>query len=113
MKKLAMLCCAILLFSTTVFAARTENYIENKDITQDLLLENAAVYNEDDNSILLCPEKTWSNGKAKYPFEVCEDFTVSFEYMIGGGTSADGIILAFFAEKDSITKDGEYLNFEG
>ena len=114
MKKIIVLCCAfLLLLCTTAFALQPENYIENMDITKDLLLENDAKYNKEDNSILLCPAKTWSNGKAKYPFEVCEDFTVSFEYKIGGGTSADGIIFAFFAEKDSITKDGGYLNFEG
>ena len=114
MKRIILLCCVLsVLFCSTVFAAETVNYIENKDITQDLLLENDAVYDKDTNTILLCPASTWSNGKAKYPFEVCEDFTVSFEYMIGGGSSADGIMLAFFAEKDSITIDGGYLNFEG
>ena len=97
----------------TVIAEQTENFIENKDITKDLILENSAVYNESDNSILLCPNQTWSSGKAKYPYEISEDFTISFEYKIGGGTSADGIVLAFFAEKDSITIDGGYMNFEG
>ena len=111
---LCFLCCTLfMMLCSTAFAAQTENYIENKDITKDLLLENQATYDAETNTILLCPNRTWSSGKAKYPFEVCEDFTVTFEYMIGGGTSADGIILAFFAEKDSITIDGGYLNFEG
>ncbi len=114
MKKNLVLCCAfLLLFCTTVFNVQAEDYLKNKDITKDLVLENDAKYDAENNTILLCPAETWSNGKAKYPFEICEDFTVSFEYMIGGGSSADGIMLAFFAEKDSITKDGGYMNFEG
>jgi len=97
----------------SVFANTTESYISSKDITKDLITENKAVYDEATNTILLCPKDTWSSGKAKYPFEVCEDFNVSFDYMIGGGSSADGIMLAFFAEEDSITKDGEHMNFDG
>jgi len=99
--------------SINAFAAQSEDYLKNKDITKDLLLENSATYDEDTNTILLCPAETWSNGKAKYPFEVCEDFSVVFDYKIGGGSSADGIMLAFFAEKDSVTQDGGYLNFDG
>lgn len=114
MKKLIALFLSLLMLSNVnIFAESIENYIDNKDITKDLILENSAVYDEANNTILLCPKQTWSNGKAKYPFEVCEDFTISFEYMIGGGSSADGIMLAFFAQKDSITKDGGYLNFDG
>lgn len=100
-------------FSVSASANTTENYINHKDITKDLITENSATYDEETNTILLCPKKTWSSGKAKYPFEVREDFTVSFEYMIGGGSSADGIMLAFYAQKDSITSDGEYMNFDG
>lgn len=114
MKKFAaLLLVFLLIFSINISANNTENYIEERDITKDLLLENSARYDESTNTILLCPNRTWSNGKAKYPFEVCEDFTVSFDYMIGGGTSADGIILAFFAQKDTVVVDGGYLNFNG
>lgn len=114
MKKiLSLIIISIFLLSTVAIASQSENAIENKDITKDLVLENSAIYNERDNSILLCPNQTWSSGKAKYPYEISEDFTISFEYRIGGGTSADGIVLAFFAEKDSITIDGGYMNFEG
>ena len=112
-KVLSVILISIFLFATVAFAGQSENVVENKDITKDLILENSAVYNEKDNSILLCPNQTWSSGKAKYPYEISEDFTISFEYKIGGGTSADGIVLAFFAEEDSITIDGGYMNFEG
>ncbi len=114
MKKiLSIIFASLMTLGFTAFADKSENYLENRDITKDLVLENSASFDEESNTILLCPKNTWSSGKAKYPFEVCEDFTVSFEYMIGGGTSADGIMLAFFAQKDSITKDGEFMNFEG
>ena len=97
MKKiLSLILITVFLLSTAVIAAETDNYLENRDITKDLVLENSAIYNEKDNSILLCPNKTWSSGKAKYPYEICEDFTISFDYKIGGGTSADG---AFFGNK--------------
>lgn len=112
-KLLSLILITLLILSTSAFAVETTNYIENKDITKDLILENSAVYNEKDNSILLCPNKTWSSGKAKYPYEISEDFTITFDYKIGGGTSADGIVLAFFAEKNSITTDGGFMNFEG
>ncbi len=113
MKKLAFLIpLLILAFSLTVFAA-SENNLEAKDITKDLILENSASYDESTNTILLCPAQDWSNGKAKYPFEVSKDFTVTFDYKIGGGTGADGMVLAFFAAKDSVTIDGGFMNFEG
>lgn len=116
MKKLFTAILAACIFITGVCTAAAnseENFLQNIDITKNLILENSAVYIEEDNSILLCPDIYWSSGKAKYPFEVCENFTVNFDYMIGGGSSADGIMLAFFAQRDSITSDGEYMNFDG
>ncbi len=112
MRKFIVLLLSLMLMNNLVVSAQ-ENYLENKDITADLILENSASYDERTNEIVLCPNVTWSNGKAKYPFEMTEDFTLTFEYSIGGGTSADGIMLAFFAQKDSVVMDGGYMNFEG
>ena len=112
MRKIFALILALsMIFSFRAFAFDTPE--ELKDITSQLKTEGDAVYDSNTNTILLCPNQTWSNGKAKFPFEISEDFKLSFEYKIGGGTSADGIVVAFFAEKDSVVKDGGFLNFEG
>lgn len=113
-KKLAGLLSAIMMITAVnAFAAEEIVDIVNDDITARLVLEGDAAHDSEEDAILLCPAKTWSSGKAKYPFEVLENFSVSFDYKIGGGSSADGIVLAFFAQKDSVVKDGEYMNFEG
>lgn len=113
MKKVFAFCLVICLTLGFVTFAAANDEGNLKDITTQLTLEGAAVLDKNTNTILLCPKKTWSNGKAKCPFEITEDFTLSFDYKIGGGTSADGIMVAFFAEENSIVKDGGYLNFEG
>ncbi len=115
MKKglICLLSAVMLLVGAHALAVEETVEIVNDDITDRLVLEGDAVYDSEEDAILLCPAKTWSNGKAKYPFEVLEDFTVTFDYKIGGGSSADGIMLAFFAQKDSVVKDGQYMNFEG
>ena len=113
MKKIIILILCLFSLSCITANAGDEENFSDRDITKDLILENEAIFDEENNTVLLCPKETYTSGKAKYPFEVSEDFTVSFEYMIGGGSSADGIMLAFFAQKDSITKDGEYMNFDG
>ena len=114
MKKiLALLLIFILAFTSAAFAESGFISIDGEDITDKLILEGDAEYDKDEGAILLCPAETWSNGKAKYPYEVLKNFSVSFDYKIGGGTSADGIVLAFYAQKDSVVKDGGYMNFEG
>lgn len=113
-KKILTIFLAIIMILCTVpvFAADQEVY-KDVDITDQLILEGSAYYDKTEDAIMLCPAKTWSNGKAKYPFEVLEDFQVKFDYKIGGGKGADGIILAFYAQKDSVTQNGGYLNFNG
>lgn len=108
--------CLVLITATSclsVSAETIEKTMVSYDVTDELILEGDAKYDEEEEAILLCPAETWSNGKAKYPFEVPENFTLKFDYMIGGGSSADGIILAFFADNDAVVNEGQYLNFEG
>ena len=110
-KVLLFLVTMVMVINSSMLIACAEKKVD--DITKELITEGSAIYDEKTNSILLCPAQVWSNGKAKCPFEIKEDFKLSFDYKIGGGTSADGIMVAFFAEENSIVKDGGFLNFEG
>jgi hypothetical protein len=82
------------------------------DITRMLVLGGMAVYNED-NSILLCPAVNWGSGTALFPHELPDNFMISYDFKIGGGTGADGIVCAFFAPLRTDTAAGGDLNFRG
>ncbi len=103
---------SILSFFTSAFASGFSSYDNGKDITAELILEKSAVYIEEDNSIFLCPKNSYALGNAVFPFEIDKNFSLSFDYKIGGGSSADGIAFNFFANKVS-TSTGGYIGIDG
>ena len=103
---------SILSSFTTSFASGFSSYGDGRDITKELTLEKRAVYIEAENAIFLCPAASYVMGNAIFPFKTEKNFSVSFDYKIGGGSSADGISFNFFADKVS-TSDGGYIGMDG
>jgi hypothetical protein len=87
------------------------NRVGTNDITGKLILGGEAKYNLDDNSILLCPAETWSSGNALYANMLPDNFSVEYEFKIGGGSGADGLVCAFFADSNISSANGGLLNF--
>ena len=114
MKKIIsfLIAVSMLISFTTAFASGFSSYGDGRDITKELTLEKSAVYIEDENAIFLCPAKSYVIGNAVFPFETEKNFSVSFDYKIGGGSSADGLSFNFFANKVS-TSDGGYIGMDG
>ncbi|MDR1703654.1 MAG: S8 family serine peptidase, partial [Clostridiales bacterium] len=85
---------------------------QERDVTNELNLTGNAVTDES-GAILLCPAVTNSNGSALFDDDLSDNFNISFDYKIGGGTGADGIVFAFFTDEIIPDMVGEYMMFNG
>ena len=83
------------------------------DITRQLLLDGDAQYISSDNSILLCTNVKDRWGRAIFPYEIVDDFQISFDFKMGGGTGGDGIVFAFFAKINYSPTGGGAFAFNG